>query len=157
MMIGGHETVIGVATSHDELVGMFRARKDALGLSNELLDHLIPLTSGHTDKILGPCQVKGLSRISLDGMLSALGLQLLVAIDSVQSARMQPRWQSRDARAVRQPARLAAAILKRARPLVLSQLASKGGGARWKRVSPEARSALMRAAARARWDASKHA
>jgi hypothetical protein len=156
-MIGGHETVLGVATCHDELIEVLRVRKAALGLSNELLDHLMPATSGHCDKLLGPSQERGLSRSSLDGMLSALGLQLLVAVDPVQSARMQPQWESRDAKQVRPPARLAAALVKRARPLVLSQLARKANDARWSRVSPELRSRLMRELAKARWRASADA
>jgi hypothetical protein len=152
-MIGGHEAVLGVATCHDELIEVLRARKASLGLSNELLDHLMPAASGHTDKLLGPSQERGLSRSSLDGMLSALGLQLLVAIDPVQSARMQPQWERRDVKQVRPPARLAASVIKRARPQVLSQLARKAGSARWRGISPELRSRLMRELAKARWHA----
>jgi len=158
-MIGGHETVIGVATCHHELVEVLRERKAALGLSNELLDHLAGLTSGHVDKLLGPSQSKGLSRVTLDGMLGALGVKLIAAVDDVQVARMQPRWESRDATHVRRrsPTRLAAGVVKRARPRVLRELAKNAAKARWRSISPELRSALMKAAARARWDASKHA
>jgi hypothetical protein len=131
-----------------ELVDAFRARKDALGLSNEATDHLIRLTAGHTDKVLSG--TRGLSPLTLDGMLSVLGLKLLVAIDPDQVARMRPRWEGRDQRQVRLPARVGAALLKRARPEILRSFSRKGGQARWKGTTPELRRKLMRAVWKAR-------
>jgi hypothetical protein len=39
-----------------------------------------------------------MSPFTLDAMLSALALKLVVLEDSDQAARMRPRWDSRDAR-----------------------------------------------------------
>jgi hypothetical protein len=136
--------VIAEIRSHDELIVALRARKASLGLSNEVLEHLIPLAAGHCDKLLGPSQERGLSRSSLDGMLAALGLQLIVAIDPVQSARMQSRWEGKDTKQVRPQARIGAGLIKKVRPAVLRQLASKAATARWSRTTPETRRAVMR-------------
>jgi hypothetical protein len=93
---------------------------------------------------------RGLSALTLDGMLSVLGLKLLVAIDPDQVARMRPRWEGRDQRQVRLPARVGAALLKRARPEIIRAFSRKGGQARWRGTTPELRRKLMRAVWKAR-------
>jgi hypothetical protein len=142
-MIGPRQ-VLAEATCCAELVDAFRARKEALGLSNEAVEHLIPLAAGHCDKVLGPSGTRGLSQTTLDGLLNALGLKLLVAINPEQVARMRSRWQGRVQQQVRPPAKVAAALIARARPVVLRQLASKAATARWSRTTPEKRRAIMR-------------
>ena len=84
----GPPQVLAEATCCDELVDAFRARKTALRLSNEAIDHIIPLAAGHCDKLIGPSQTRGLSQLSLDGMLAALALKLIVVVDPDQVARM---------------------------------------------------------------------
>jgi hypothetical protein len=151
----GPPRVIAEATCCAELVDAFRARKEALGLSNEAVEHLIPLAAGHCDKVLGPSGTRGLSQTTLDGMLNALGLKLLVAIDPEQVARMRSRWEGRDLRQVRPPAKVAAALIARARPAVLRELGRRAGQARWRGIDPKLRSRLMSELARLRWDASR--
>jgi|SRR6516162_2352183 len=136
------------ARSHDELVDAMRARKESLGLSNAFVDDLIMLAGGHCDKLLGPARKRGLSPFTMDAMLSALALKLIVVEDIEQAARMQSRWDSRDARQVRSPVRTAAigaAMVRRARPAVIRELGRRGGVARWRGVAPEVRRELMTA------------
>ena len=152
----GPPQVIAEATCCAELVDAFRSRKEALGLSNEAMEHLLQLCAGHLDKILS--QTRGLTQLSIDGLLSALGVKLLVAVDPEQVQRMLPRWANeghRDEKQVRRPpARIRKALVVRVRPLVLREAALHAAGARWKGVSPELRSTLMRQVAQARWHAS---
>lgn len=138
--------MIGEATNHDQLVDLLRARKEALGLSNAFLDDLIMLAGGHTDKLLGPARKRGLSPFTLDAMLSALALKLIVAQDDEQTARMRPRWDSRDARQVRSSVRtavVAPALVRRAKFAVMREAGRSGGQARWRGVSAKRRSELM--------------
>ena len=96
-MIGPPEVIFDARCCAD-LVDAFRARKEALGLSNEAIEHLIPLTAGHCDKAIGLSGTRGLTQLTIDGMLSSLGLKLLVAIDPEQVQRMRPRWENAGAR-----------------------------------------------------------
>lgn len=44
--------------SADAVIEALRARKAALGLSNEVVDELAGLTDGHFDKVAGPSRTK---------------------------------------------------------------------------------------------------
>jgi hypothetical protein len=119
-----------------------------LSLSNAALDHLLKLAAGHGDKVWSG--TRGLSQDMIDKMLSGLGLKLLVAIDPEGVARVRHRWERRDERAVRAPARIGKELVARARPAVLRQLASKAATTRWSRTTPETRRAIMAAVTLAR-------
>jgi hypothetical protein len=151
----GPPQILAEARCCAELVDAFRSRKEELKLSNEAVEHLLQLCAGHVDKILS--QTRGLSQLSIDGLLSAMGLKLLVAIDPEQVARMAPRWENeghRDAKQVRRPpARIRKVLMARVRPLILREAATRAARARWRGTSPELRSTLMRQVARARWHA----
>jgi hypothetical protein len=136
---------IGEASSHDELVAVLRERQIALGLSNETLDHIALMTSGHSDKILGPSRQRGLSQLSLDALMGALAVKLIIAEDAEQAARMRSRWEGKDNRQVRLPSRIAKDLIARVRPAVLTQLASRAATARWARIGKDQRREIMRA------------
>jgi hypothetical protein len=149
----GPPQVIAEATCCAELVDAFRARKEELGLSNEAAEHLLHLCAGHLDKIWS--QTRGLSQVTIDGLLSAMGLRLLVAIDPEQVKRMASRWKNeglRDAKQVRRPpARIRKVLMARVRPLVLREAARHAASHRWRGIPPELRSTLMRQVSLARW------
>jgi hypothetical protein len=87
-------------------------------------------------------------------MLSSLGLKLLVAIDPEQVQRMRPRWENagaRDQLQVRPPSRISKMLLSRARPYVIREATRKAASVRWRGISPELRSRLMREVSLARW------
>jgi hypothetical protein len=152
----GPPQVLAEATCCAELIEALRSRKEALGLSNEAIEHLIPLTAGHCDKVIGLSGTRGLSPLTIDGMLSSLGLKLLVAIDPEPVSRMRSRWENagaRDQRQVRPPARISKMLLSRAKPYVIREAARKAASVRWRGISPELRSRLMREVSLARWHA----
>jgi hypothetical protein len=129
---------------------VLRERQIALGLSNEALGHIARLSDGHADKLLGPSRQRGLSQISLDALMGALAVKLIIAEDAEQAARMRPHWEGKDAKQVRLPSRVAKDLIARVRPAVLRQLASKAATARWSRTSPEKRRAIMQTVSAAR-------
>ena len=147
--------VLGKATSHNQLIAVMRQRKDDLALSNGWIDAALSLADGHTDKVLGPAGHRGLTQLTLDGMLSVLALKLIVAENEIAAARMRPLWERRDYRQVRPPARIAASLIKRATPVVMREAGSRGGKARWRNIDPEVRRRLMTAVSRARAGARK--
>ena len=151
----GPPQILAEARCCAEIVDALRTRREELQLSNESVEHVLNLTSGHADKLWSG--TRGLSADMLDKMLFGMGLKLLVAIDPEQVQRMQPRWENagrRDQRQVRPPARISKMLLSRARPFVLREAARKAASVRWRGVSPELRSALMKKAALTRWHAS---
>jgi hypothetical protein len=142
---------LGVATCHDELIGVLRERQLALGISNETLDHITLLSAGHVDKLLGPSRQRGLSRVSLDALLGALALQLIVVEDREQAERMRSRWISKDDRQVRASTRrISKTMLARARSHIVRDLGRSGGKARWRGIGPEVRREIMTAVSWAR-------
>jgi hypothetical protein len=134
---------LGEATCHDELIALLRERQIALGLSNELADHVALLSAGHCDKLLGPARQRGLSQLSLDALMGALAVKLIVAEDAEQAARMRSHWEGKDTKQVRMPARIAKDLIARVRPVVLQQLTSRAATIKWSRTTPERRRQIM--------------
>jgi hypothetical protein len=141
---------VGAAASHDELVAVLRERQIALGLSNELVGHVARLSDGHVDKLLGPARQRGLSQLSLDALMGALAVKIIVVEDEAMAARMRPHWEGKDKRQVRMPARVAKDLIARVRPVVLQQLASRAATIKWSRIDKERRRQIMRAVTMAR-------
>ena len=86
-----------------------------------------------------------------------LALKLIVVEDETATARMRARWEGRDQRQVRPPARIAASLIKRARPVVMKEAGRAGGRARWRAVNPRLRGRLMSELAKLRWNAKRSA
>jgi hypothetical protein len=143
-------TVFGEATDHESLVAALYACKEARGVSDRVLGEISGLCHGHVSKLIGPGRERGLSQISLDALLGSLALKLIVVEDEAQAAIMKSRWESRDSRQLRPPARIGAAFLRRARPAVMREFSRKGGLARWKGTTPALRQKLMESVWRAR-------
>jgi hypothetical protein len=72
----------------------------------------------------------------INALLGALAIQLEIKPDLEAARRMEHRWQKRQERQVREPARVSQAILECCRPLVLSEVARKG----WQTRKRQARS-----------------
>lgn len=79
----------------DDLVEALRARKEAIDISNELLDHLAGLQPGYVSKVLAPTRIKGLGPISLPALLGALGVALVLVEDTAAIERVKDLWQKR--------------------------------------------------------------
>jgi hypothetical protein len=146
----GPPVFVGECRTHEELIGVLAERQRALNLSNEMLDDLARLTHGHVSKLLGPGRERGLSEISMNALMEALAVRLIVVEDSARVAQMKPHWEGKDLKQVRMPARIGAALIKRVRPVVLRQLASKAATARWSRIGKERRRQIMQAVSAAR-------
>jgi hypothetical protein len=83
-----------VITSMSGLLDVIRARRDELNISHELIDDLAGFPAGYTGKLLAPIPVRGISHMSLGGILGALGLGLVVIEDPGQRAKVEGRWRA---------------------------------------------------------------
>jgi hypothetical protein len=84
-----------VITSMPELLDAIRRRRDELNISHETIDALAGFPSGYTGKLLAPIPVRGVSHMSLGGVLGALAMGLVPVEDSGQRAKVEGRWQPR--------------------------------------------------------------
>jgi hypothetical protein len=85
-----------IVSTKSELVGAIRDRRDALNISHSSIDALAGLADGHTSKLL--CGDKGFGAMSLDAVLRALALRMVVVRieeDPEQRALMAKRWTQR--------------------------------------------------------------
>jgi hypothetical protein len=125
--------------SADAVLDAVRARQNELALSNESLEDLAGFCGGTVNKYLGPSREKmpGLAPLYL--MLQAMGLGLAIVEDPEATKRMAGRWTRRHEGSIHDNGRLAQVALRRARPIVMTELARMGAAARWAGMSPEER------------------
>src|ERR1700722_17017448 len=81
-----------IHTSLPGILDVCRARRDELNLSHETIDHLAGFPAGYTSKLLAPVPIRGISYMSLSGLLGALALALVVVEDSIQREKVEDRW-----------------------------------------------------------------
>ncbi len=135
---------LGTFTDYQSFIALLRARKEQLSLSDLALDDFAGLAPGHTGKVLGPSQVKGMGVLSFTLLLDALGLSGTLHVDPAKAARLSGRWAGAASRRsfVRPNGPMS---VKRARPIVLSAAARKAAKARWAKAPPELRAATVAA------------
>lgn len=167
---------IAVVRDHDELVDALRARKDALGLSDQFVDECCFETGGHCNQVLGPSRRKNLGRKSLDGLLITLGCALVLVEDAERVRFMEAQWESRVAYNIRPHLnRVSRAAVERVKPAIFSEMGRrsgeirntqqtvwcaskigrKGGRATARNLTREQRAQSARRAAIARWAKAK--
>jgi hypothetical protein len=140
-----------VIRNRDDLIEALRSRKDELGLSNAFMEDQLQMADGHCDKVLGPTQRKGMSIPVMLDIVELLGAALVIKIDAETEARMQERWERRDAGKVHPPRRLSERLMEIARSQLMRQLGKSGGVKRAKSLPAKQRARIARAAALARW------
>lgn len=145
--------VLGEARNSDEMIAIFRAAKDKIGLPNRHCDTLAGFVEGHTDKLLGPSASKNFGPLTFTGLNWLFAVKWVAVVDLDQAKVMEQYWEDhqRDASNVRlEPNRVSKKILERARPLVLKDFAQLGVIARMNLLTGEQRTAIARKAGRAR-------
>jgi hypothetical protein len=144
----------------DDLIEALRGMKAQLGLSNEFVDQVGGLTTGHCDKVLGPTRAKGLSGTVLDVFLELFAVELVMRPNPEALARMEERWERRNGDHVRlMLTKVSMRMLQRAKPFVLRDFSRecslKARDGRLRKISPGKRRKIARNAARARWKRAK--
>lgn len=113
--------------SYDDLVAALIAQKNALGLSNSVLEHICGLATGHADKVLGRARSKSIGKWLLGVLLEGLALELVPRVNPDALKRMQGRYQRRNEAQVRNCQPVSQALLDRCRPIILAEFGHAGG------------------------------
>jgi hypothetical protein len=146
---------IGDAATPDEILDLIRRRQHDIGLSNAGLEHICGLAAGQVDKYLGPTRNKSPTLYILGLMMDAVGVSATLWIDAVKQERFGKLWErfgrqgSRSARP--ENGRISKLAIKRARPLVLKEAATKAANARWEKSTPKQRKMVGKYLAKHRW------
>jgi hypothetical protein len=125
------------------LLDALRARQGKLELSNATVEAIAGIAEGHLDKVIGPSRQKSPSLTMLFALMETLGLSVVLVPDPAWALKFGHLWKSRDRAKVRNTL-LGKTTLKRAWPLILSELARRAGRARWAGMSKEERSVAMK-------------
>jgi hypothetical protein len=143
--LGDFEQLLSAAKLSDAaaLLDALEARRCELGLSLEALEHLAGLTAGHATKVIGPARQKSPNLQTVDKLMAALGISVVLVIDPSKVGRIESQWERRNSSFVR-ARKLGKTTLERARPQILSELARAAGKARWRGKTPEERRAWMK-------------
>ena len=88
------ERPLGICRTSDDLRAVMRRRVAELNISLDTLDHIAGLPTRYCAKILRVQPTRGFGQFSLDGLLGALGLMLIVVEDAEALARVQRRLEA---------------------------------------------------------------
>jgi hypothetical protein len=86
-----HPLALGTCRTADDLRAVMRQRVVELNISLDTVDHIAGLPTRYCAKVLGLQPTRGFGQFSLDGLLGALGLMLIVVEDAEALARVQGR------------------------------------------------------------------
>jgi hypothetical protein len=151
--ITGPGLILGEARNGDDVIAIFRAHKERLGLSNAHVDELANFISGHTDKLIGPTGSKKFGPLTFTALNWTLAVKWVAVIDLDQAKIMEQYWEDRQRQMshVRaEPSRVSKAIIERAKPHVLRSFSQAGVEARKKQLTGEQKTAIARKGGRAR-------
>ena len=143
MPVPAPNEVIATIRSYDDLVEALRTIKAIHGLSNAWCDEIGGLTTGHTDKVLGPSGTKGLSRMTMDVFFQLFAVSLEMRIDIDQARKMEARWEQRESGRIHvDDNRVSKKVLQKAKPLVMQAHMKAANAARNTMLSCEHRSKI---------------
>jgi hypothetical protein len=120
--------VLGEARNFDEMVEIFSATRQRIGLSNAHTDELANVAHGGADKVLGPTRAKQLGPLTFAALNWAFAVKWICVVDADQLAVMEQYWKDRQRQVshVRpEPVRVSKKILERAKPILLKELGAK--------------------------------
>lgn len=92
---------LATVNGYQGLVAAIRARKDEMRISDTELEELAQLTRGHVSKLLAPGATKVLGPLSMGRLLRALGIELIVAENAEQTAKIRELYMQRNENQVR--------------------------------------------------------
>jgi hypothetical protein len=150
------DAVFGEVRSYDDLHAILREVAVKRKLTRNGLDVIAGLASGHSSKLLAPVPIKRMGPSTLEPMLGALGVKLIVVSDPDALTRFAARVADNAAdKPVKEcepaiPSKFVKAVLERVRAKQ-RKIARRGGYARAASMSPERRSQVARRAAKALW------
>jgi hypothetical protein len=146
------EHVVGEVRDYHQFTEVLRRWILELDTTYECIDELAGLQDRYLAKLIARTPVRNFGPTSLSSVLGALGLKLLVVVDSEKLARMRPRYTPRKKHT-------SGKILAQKQTLLRgnSELASLYAHRRALLQSPALRRQIARRAIRIRWERAKGA
>jgi len=139
-----------VVTDWAALHEAFADRVEDLQVSRLEIDEAGGLATGHTGKLLCDPPIKSIGRKSLPKLLKATGMALVLVVDDERFAPIKAKYLSRS-NGIHANSATIDRMVKRAKPLVLKDLARAGGLASGAMRTGSHGSEIMRKIARKRW------
>ena len=142
-----------VVRTLQDAVEVIRIMKEHWGLTNEFCDDVGGLTSGHTDKVLGPTESRRLGYDTFALFMELCALELVPRINMDAVKRMEAIWEKRE-RPLYPNAkvkRISKKLIARAKPHVFEETGRLGGMVTAHLRTPAQRSESASKAARSRW------
>lgn len=142
-----------VVRTLQDAVDVFRIMKEHRSLTNLFCDERGGLTLGHTDKVLGPTEEKGLGYDTFALFMELTAIEFVPRVNPEALERMKSVWELRE-RPLYPNARvkrISKKLVERAKPLVLQELARAGGKASGAMRTGSHGAEIMRKVARLRW------
>jgi hypothetical protein len=118
------------------LLDALEARRVELGLSNRTCELAAGLCDGHLTKVCGPAREKSPTLVTLDKLLSALGLSIVLVNDPEKIEAVRIRWKPRAEAKVRVRA-LSSTTVARAKPIIVAELLRRASRPRWAGVDAQ--------------------
>ena len=146
--------VLGEARNSDEVLAIWRAVKELRQLSNMDFDELANMGKGQIDKIIGPTGSRNFGPKVWTAINWTLAIKWIAVVDLEQARIMEQHWEDRqrDLSNVRpEPARVSKQIIERAKPHVFKASGALGGMVRSHLLTPKQRSEIARKGGKARW------
>jgi hypothetical protein len=146
--------ILATIRDYQQLVLALRDWVAKLGTTGESIDALAGLPDRYVSKLLAPVPLKGIGRHSLGPLLGALGLKLILAVDTEQLALIGHRLDPAKKRRWVDDAREGMRARKQPPGMIVSPAMGRVLNARWQLLmSPKRKREMGRNAARARWGA----
>jgi hypothetical protein len=133
-------------SDYEGMVEAIRSRVKELEIAGEAFDDYAGLPTGYLSKLIGTRPVRRISHVSMGPLFAALGVTCLMLEDPVATALLKKRLAPRNASFVR--GNTTHFVLTER---VLKRWQKRGRKNRWKKLTAEQRSAIMRAVAQRRW------
>jgi hypothetical protein len=132
--------IVGEFSDYNELITALRARAASLNLSGPAIDSLSGLPDRYAQKLLGPAAVRRLGMTSLGPFFGALAVRALLIEDQAAVARLRSRITPRQSQYARRVSLYVNGITDRK----WARIQKLGRQARWKKLTKQQRSEIMR-------------
>jgi hypothetical protein len=132
--------IVGEFSDYNELITALRARAASLNLSGPAIDSLSGLPDRYAQKLLGPAAVRRLGMTSLGPFFGALAVRALLIEDKAAVARLRSRTSPRQSQYARRVSLYVNGITDRK----WARIQKLGRQARWKKLTKQQRSEIMR-------------
>jgi hypothetical protein len=132
--------VLADICSYEQMLEALRARVTELNVSGEAAEAYCGLPRGYFSKLIGAHPVRRLGMTSFEPVLAGLGLRLLVIEDPQATARLKSRVKPRNGSFARRVSLYVNGITDRK----WARIQKLGRQARWKKLTKQQRSEIMR-------------